>query len=43
MGRMKDRMLRGELYIADDDDLAADFARAQDLLAAFSAAGDGMG
>jgi maltose O-acetyltransferase len=32
MGRMKERMLRGELYIADDDDLAADFARAQELL-----------
>jgi maltose O-acetyltransferase len=32
MGRMKDRMLRGELYIADDPDLAADFARAQALL-----------
>jgi maltose O-acetyltransferase len=29
---MKERMLRGELYIADDDDLAADFARAQELL-----------
>src|SRR3954463_7141814 len=32
MGEMKDRMLRGELYIADDPDLAADFARAQELL-----------
>ena len=32
MGEMKDRMLRGELYIADDPDLAADFARAQDLV-----------
>jgi maltose O-acetyltransferase len=29
---MKDRMLRGELYIADDSELASDFARAQDLL-----------
>src|SRR5262245_46524959 len=29
---MKDRMLRGDLYIADDSELAADFARAQDLL-----------
>jgi maltose O-acetyltransferase len=36
MGRMKDRMLRGELYIADDEDLAADFARAQDLLAHYN-------
>jgi maltose O-acetyltransferase len=32
MGRMKDRMLRGELYIAEDEDLANDFARAQHLL-----------
>ncbi len=37
MGRMKDRMLCGELYIADDDDLAADSARAQDLLARYNA------
>lgn len=37
MGRMKERMLRGELYIADDEDLAADFARAQDLLARYNA------
>jgi maltose O-acetyltransferase len=37
MGLMKDRMLRGELYIPDDDDLAADFARAQDLLARYNA------
>src|SRR4051794_38070200 len=32
MGEMKERMLRGELYIADDEDLAADFARAQTIL-----------
>jgi maltose O-acetyltransferase len=32
MGQMKERMLRGELYIADDEDLATDFARAQALL-----------
>jgi maltose O-acetyltransferase len=32
MGAMKERMLRGELYIADDDALAADHARAQALL-----------
>jgi maltose O-acetyltransferase len=37
MGRMKDRMLRGELYVADDDDLARDFARAQDLLGRYNA------
>jgi hypothetical protein len=29
MSEMKDRMLRGELYIADDTELAADNARAQ--------------
>ena len=29
---MKERMLRGELYIADDPGLAADYARAQELL-----------
>jgi maltose O-acetyltransferase len=32
MGEMKERMLRGELYIADDEDLAADFRRAQEIL-----------
>jgi maltose O-acetyltransferase len=32
MGSMKDRMLRGELYIAHDPALEADFARAQELL-----------
>ena len=32
MGEMKERMLRGELYIADDEDLAADFRRAQVIL-----------
>jgi maltose O-acetyltransferase len=32
MGEMKERMLRGELYIADDQDLAADFGRAQEIL-----------
>jgi maltose O-acetyltransferase len=32
MGRMKERMLAGELYIAEDPDLAADFARAQELV-----------
>ena len=31
-------MLRGELYVADDPDLAADFARAQELVARFNAA-----
>jgi maltose O-acetyltransferase len=37
MGVMKDRMLRGELYVADDEDLERDFARAQDLLARYNA------
>jgi maltose O-acetyltransferase len=37
MGRMKERMLRGELYIADDEDLERDYARAQDLLARYNA------
>jgi maltose O-acetyltransferase len=32
MGEMKERMLRGDLYIADDPDLAADFARAQEFV-----------
>ncbi len=32
MGEMKDRMLRSDLYIADDEDLAADFERAQEIL-----------
>jgi maltose O-acetyltransferase len=34
---MKDRMLRGELYIADDPVLAADLARAQELLDRYNA------
>jgi maltose O-acetyltransferase len=29
---MKERMLRGELYLADDTELAADLARAQELV-----------
>lgn len=37
MGEMKERMLRGELYIADDPDLAADAARCVELLTAFNA------
>ena len=37
MGRMKDRMLRGELYNGADDEMVADFARAQDLLARYNA------
>jgi maltose O-acetyltransferase len=37
MGRMKERMLRGELYIADDEELAADYARAQELIERYNA------
>ena len=36
MGLMKNRMLRGELYIADDE-LTADYARAQELVARYNA------
>ena len=34
---MKQRMQRGELYIADDPDLAADFARGQALVERYNA------
>jgi maltose O-acetyltransferase len=34
---MKERMLRGELYIFDDPELAADHARAQELLERYNA------
>jgi maltose O-acetyltransferase len=37
MGEMKERMLRGELYMAEDPELAADFARAQELLERYNA------
>jgi maltose O-acetyltransferase len=39
MGAMKERMLRGELYVADDPDLAADHARAQRMLDRYNATG----
>ena len=39
MGLMKDRMLRGELYVADDEDLATDFERAQLLLDRYNGSG----
>jgi maltose O-acetyltransferase len=32
MGEMKERMLRGDWYVAEDEDLAADFKRAQEIL-----------
>jgi maltose O-acetyltransferase len=34
---MKERMLRGELYLADDPELVADLARAQELLERYNA------
>jgi len=34
---MKDRMGRGELYMASDPELQADYARAQDLLERYNA------
>ena len=37
MGEMKERMLRGELYLAGDPELAAGHARAQDLLERYNA------
>ena len=37
MGEMKERMLRGELYVADDPDIQADAARAHDLMERFNA------
>jgi maltose O-acetyltransferase len=37
MGEMKERMFRGELYLADDPELEADAARCDDLLARFNA------
>ena len=39
MSEMKERMLRGELYLADDPELAADVARAQVLLERYNATG----
>ena len=38
MGVMKERMLRGELYIADDPALGVDYERAQELLERYNAA-----
>jgi maltose O-acetyltransferase len=43
MGEMRERMLRGELYIADDRDIAAEFARVQELLASFNGLAPGAG
>ena len=41
MGEMRERMLRGELYIGSDADSAAEFGRAQELLAEFNGAPPG--
>ena len=41
MGEMRERMLRGELYIADDAENAAEFGRVQELLARFNGAAPG--
>jgi maltose O-acetyltransferase len=41
MGEMAERMLRGELYLADDPELVAANARAQELLDRFNATADG--
>ena len=36
MGEMRERMLRGELYIADDPENAAEFTQVKELLARFN-------
>jgi maltose O-acetyltransferase len=41
MGDMRERMLRGELYIADDAENEAEFARVQELLAEFNGSAPG--
>ena len=41
MGEMRERMLRGELYIADDAENEAEFERVQALLARFNASPPG--
>jgi maltose O-acetyltransferase len=41
MGEMRDRMLRGEMYIADDPVSEAEFERVQDLLARFNGSAPG--
>jgi maltose O-acetyltransferase len=41
MGEMRERMLRGELYIADDPESRAEFGRAQELLARFNGSAPG--
>lgn len=41
MGEMRERMLRGQMYIADDPENAAEFGRVQGILASFNATGPG--
>lgn len=41
MGKMRERMLRGELYIADDPENDAEFGRVQELLARFNGSAPG--
>ncbi len=41
MGEMRERMLRGELYIATDAESQAEFARVQELLARFNRSAPG--
>ncbi|MGZ5311848.1 MAG: sugar O-acetyltransferase [Solirubrobacterales bacterium] len=41
MGEMRERMLRGELYIADDPENQAEFERVQELLARFNGSAPG--
>jgi len=41
LGEMKERMLRGDLYIAEDEELAADFKRAQEILERYNRSGFG--
>jgi maltose O-acetyltransferase len=38
MGEMRERMLRGELYVADDSEIAAEFGHVQEMLARFNGA-----
>jgi len=41
MGEMRDRMLRGELYIADDPENETEFLRVQELLARYNGSAPG--
>ena len=41
MGEMRERMLRGELYIADDAENEAEFGRVQELLGRFNGSAPG--